>query len=125
MSFSELLSSVKELIASRVDDPRQRVIDGLAEKEVERRANILSSLLDAYKSTKSDLDKTRPPKMFTPEGNEVVGNYTAEEHGRAKKLRERLQKIDQAYAKACEGDYQQAEKLAKGGKGGKGGDDTD
>lgn len=112
--------SIKEQIASRLASSGEAVanavIQALADKELDRRKNIILDGLIALDKTEKAIRSTQPDQKQLDATGKVVGeSYSQAKFNELKKQREYLEKLNQAFDKALNGgDFSSLEKAAKG-----------
>ena len=112
-AYVALRSDVKTRIDSCSDQVRQRVVEQLAEAEIQRRTILLATVLDKRKEAERAVYKIKPDLVSYNEAGAVTStSYSKAKVDELKKAKELLAKIDKAIEKAInEADYEELAKV--------------
>ena len=78
-----------------VTSARQRVIDDLAQQELDRRVSVLATALGKRKELSIQVKKVKPDQVFyDAEGNKTSESFTKAKADELKKLKNKLEKLD-------------------------------
>lgn len=113
MSHKTVRQAVTEQIAQAVPAVQDRVVQHFVEKEVARRADIITRGLDKHQELQRERAKTNKPDAVTynADGSVASEGYTKDRIEANKKADEKLAKYERALDKAIEGDVSDLSQL--------------
>lgn len=101
---SQLLNEeVKSLLEASVGKVKQRVLEAKVEEEINSRVELVTKALSELKTKNQELNKlvNKPDREeFDPSGTSLFKTWTKESVENMKKLRERIDKVENALDKA-------------------------
>jgi uncharacterized protein (DUF736 family) len=125
------MNSVQVKVAEKIADISPRVEDQVVEvlvgRELEKRSEALVKILDILDQLEKDMKKVKPDqRTYSETGEELTATWSKSKLDERNKLNVKLDKIGKAIDKALDtGDYDDVNKLIKGGGDQKQGSGTD
>lgn len=90
----QIKNDVKEEIAKRNGDPRQKIVERLVQAEIDRRTEILSNGLDRHNQLVGEEKKLRPSHNYVDANNEKVVFWEEKEKKKKDELAGKIEKLN-------------------------------
>ncbi len=118
MPFTDINSEVKNRLSTSSHEVKEAVIVGLVQKELNRRAATITTLVERAEIAQKELFKLKPDIVsYNEDGTVKDASYSKPQLEAKKKATELLDKLNTAIDKALAGDFSKAYEIVneKGG----------